>query len=49
MKPRVTQLPVSDALAASAHNLSEQQWLALTDMERADKRARILHGPRNIW
>jgi hypothetical protein len=40
----VTQLPVMDALAASAHGLTEQGWYALTDQERADHRWTITHG-----
>ena len=40
----VTQLPVADALAASAHGLTENAWLALTDPERAHHRANIANG-----
>ena len=40
----VTQLPVADALAASAHGLTEQGWLALTDPERALHLATITNG-----
>lgn len=37
MRP-VTQLSVTDALAASAHGLTEHQWRRLTDQQRQDKR-----------
>ena len=40
----VTQLPVADALAASAHGLTEHAWLQLTDTERAHHRANVTHG-----
>ena len=40
----VTQLPVADALAASAHGLTEHAWLALTDPERAHHRNNITNG-----
>jgi hypothetical protein len=42
--PGVTQLDVSDALAASAHGFTEQGWLALTDTDRAHYRATITNG-----
>ena len=42
--PGVTQLDVSDALAASAHGFTEQGWLALTDPQRAEHRTNISHG-----
>lgn len=39
MKHRpVTQLTVPDALAASAHGLTEAQWRGLTDAERQERR-----------
>ena len=42
--PGVTQLDVSDALAASAHGFDEQGWLALPDKARAHYRAAITNG-----
>ena len=40
----VTQLDVSDALAASAHGFTEQGWRALPDKDRAHYRATITNG-----
>jgi hypothetical protein len=45
MKP-VTQLPVRDAMIASAWGHTEASWLALTEQERAKARFDHTKAPR---
>jgi hypothetical protein len=44
LMPPVTQLTLSEALAASAAGLTGPEWLALTDTQRAEHRTNISHG-----
>ena len=44
--PAPFRLPVSEALAASAHGFTEAGWLNLTDQKRAHYRATITTADR---
>jgi hypothetical protein len=47
MKRPVTQLPVSEAITASAWGYTEQQWRALTEHQRQHCRWNITKAPQH--